>query len=278
VKPIPTSVGEQAILEFKDQWAEGQQASHPVQEGKLLLSWLAVVLRSRLSVEAAEIGNVSSPPERPYKQFLGPIEPPADIQELFDRLCGLDDKLFRTYLRACDLYHLATQVMDDRPSLANFLLVSSIECLGTIVTPGDGFGQSFLKFVRTYCPKTVLGERMSDAEWNGLLSKIYEYRSQYAHGGKDVPVAALLADKLGLPWVKHFVGGKEEPAPSVSWFESVVHASLVQFLRAVQAGPPPERKRQKIIELALSSAIVHLRARRPITQGQLLTKDDIELQ
>jgi hypothetical protein len=39
LRPIPTASGEEAILEFDDEWVNGQQASHPVQEGKLILSW-----------------------------------------------------------------------------------------------------------------------------------------------------------------------------------------------------------------------------------------------
>jgi len=92
IRPIPTSDGEEAILQFKDEWVEGQMASHPVQEGKLVLSWLGLVLRSRLSAGASEINNVPFPSgESAYRQFLQPIDPPQDLQVLFDKLCALAD-------------------------------------------------------------------------------------------------------------------------------------------------------------------------------------------
>jgi hypothetical protein len=111
-----------------------------------------------------------------------------------------------------------------------------------------------------------------------LLSKIHEFRSQYAHGGKDVPSASLLADKLRLAWVKHFVDGKKELAPSIGWFESVVQASLIEFLRSSPKGRVPARKRQRFIDLALSFGTTHLKAKRSIQAGQVLTGDDVELQ
>jgi hypothetical protein len=220
IRPIPTSDGEEAILQFKDEWVEGQMASHPVQEGKFILSWLALMLRSRLNAVASEINNVPFPSdENVYGQFLKPIDPPQDLQVLFDKLCALDDKLVRTYLRACDLYHLAAQVIDDRPSLANFLLVSSIECLAAIVSPGNSYKESFLNFIKRFCPRTILGADTFEEAIDGLLGKIHSYRSQYAHGGKDIPVASLVADRHGLVWVRYFDDGREELAPSISWFE-----------------------------------------------------------
>jgi hypothetical protein len=277
-RPIPTANGEEAILEFKDEWVSDQRASHPVQEGKLVLSWLAVALRDRLSVKASEIDNVPIPPERPHAQFLSPLDSPSDLQVLFNKLCSLDDKLLRTYLRACDLYQLATQAIDDRPSLANFLLVSSVEVLGTIVTPGDSFAQSFLNFIKRYCPKDVLYANNPNLPADELLSKVQLYRSQYAHGGKDLPVASSLAHALGLVWVRHFEEEKEELAPSISWFEHVVNATLMQFLRETVTGSPAARKRERLINLALSFGTVRLKAKRSIEAGELLKPEDVELQ
>jgi hypothetical protein len=279
IRPIPTSDGEEAILEFKDEWVNGQMASHPVQEGKFVLSWLAVMLRSRLYAGASEINNVPFPNgQSAYKQFLAPIDPPQDLQVLFDKLCALDEKLLRTYLRACDLYHLAAQVIDDRPSLANFLLVSSIECLATIVSPGNSYKGRFLNFIKRFCPKAVLGANMSEQRIDGLLSTIHSYRSQYAHGGKDVPVASLVADRHALVWVRYFDDGKEELAPSISWFESIVQASLMEFFRSQSPAAPPPRKREKLINLALSYATLRVKAKRSIAAGELLTREDVTLQ
>lgn len=92
IRPIPTSGVEEGILDFKDEWAEDQLASNPVQEAKLVLSWLAVVLRSRLNAGPAEVSNVPfNTADSPYRQFLEAVDPPSDLQALFDKLCSLDD-------------------------------------------------------------------------------------------------------------------------------------------------------------------------------------------
>lgn len=279
IRPIPTSGVEEAILDFKDEWAEDQLASNPVQEAKLVLSWLAVVLRSRLNAGPAEVSNVPfNTGDSPYRQFLEAVDPPSDLQALFDKLCSLDDKTLRTYLRACDLYHLAARVIDDRPSLANFLLVSSIECLGAIITPGRSFKESFFAFIKQFCPKVVLGEDIPQDTLDRLLMTIRDYRSQYAHGGKDVPVTSLVADKHKLVWMKHFEEGKEELAPSISWFESVVQASLLEFFRQQPSGVIPPRKRERLVKLALSFVTAHLKVKHSVVAGQILSREDYELQ
>jgi hypothetical protein len=278
VAAVPNSDGKEAVLEFKDEWIQSQTASNPVQEGKLILSWLSGLLRSRLAVRAEEINGMSVESRSAYPQFSATLEPTLELLNLFDTLCSFDEKLFCTYLRACDLYQLAAQVIDDRPSLANFLFVSCIECLGSVVTPGGSFRQSFLSFIKRYCPSGLLGTTIPQMPVDGLLSKIHEFRSQYAHGGKDVPTASLLADKQKLVWVKHFEDGKEELAPSIGWFESVVQASLIEFLRTYPKGTIPVRKRQRFIDLALGFGTTHLKAKRNIQAGQVLTGDDVELQ
>ena len=250
-----------------------------MQEAKLVLSWLAVMLRSRLNAGPAEVNNVPfNTRDSPYRQFLESINPPSDLQALFDKLCSLDDKTLRTYLRACDLYHLAARVIDDRPSLANFLLASSIECLGTVVTPGGSFEKSFLNFIKQFCPKAILGKDVPQDTVDRLLMTIRRYRSQYAHGGKDVPVASLVADKHGLVWMKHFEEGKEELAPSISWFEAVVQASLLEFFRQQPSGTLPPRKRERLVELALSFVTAHLKVKHSVVAGQILTREDYDLQ
>ncbi len=278
VTTVPNSDGKEVVLEFKDEWIQGQTASNPIQEGKLILSWLSVLLKSRFAVKAEEINGISVDSKSVYSQFITTVEPPRELGDLFETLCTFDEKLFHTYLRSCDLYQLAVQVIDDRPSLANFLLVSCIECLGSIVTPGESFRESFVNFIKRYCPSGLLGTGIAQMPVDGLLSKIREFRSQYAHGGKDVPSASLLADKHRLVWVKHFQDGKEELAPSIGWFESVVQASLIEFLRAYPKGAAPVRKRQRFIDLALEFGTTHLKAKRSIQAGQVLTGDDVELQ
>jgi hypothetical protein len=62
IRPIPTSDGEEAILQFKDEWVEGQMASHPVQEGKFVLSWLGLVrlLASNIPSLSLIIGSTAT--------------------------------------------------------------------------------------------------------------------------------------------------------------------------------------------------------------------------
>jgi hypothetical protein len=118
----------------------------------------------------------------------------------------------------------------------------------------------------------------SEATKDKLLRKLYDYRSQYAHGGKDIPIASLVASSKGLVWVKHFENGKEDMAPSIDWFANVVRACLLSFLQQVATEPLPERNRQKLMDLALSYGVAHLKAKRPIQQGQMVTAEDVALQ
>ena len=175
------------------------------------------------------------------------------------------------------MYHLGIQVIDERPSLAIFLLVSSIECLANVVVPNGSFQAKYASFIRQFCPQDALGNVSKDM-MPGLISKMYEFRSQYAHGGKDLPVASALAAGRGLAWLKHYVDGKEELAPSPDWFSHVVQASLMTYLRSSPLEKPEDRMRKKLVDLALSVGTVHFKSKRPIQEGQAVTADDVELQ
>lgn len=277
LKPIPSADGEEAILDFNDELEGERKAANPIQEARFILSWLAVALESRLMFRAAEINSAASFHAGPLERFLKPLSPIADIQELYDRFLGLPEKLLRTYLRACELYHLGIQVIDERPSLAIFLLVSSIECLANVVLSNGSFQAKYESFIRRFCPQDALGS-VSKETMPKLISKIYEFRSQYAHGGKDMPIASALAATRGLAWVKHYVDGKEELAPSPDWFSHIVQASLMSYLRSSPLARPDDRMRKKLADLALSVGTAHFKSKRPIREGQAVTADDVELQ
>jgi len=277
LKPIPSTDGEEAILDFNDEWEGERKAANPIQEARFMLSWLAVALESRLMYRAAEINSTASLHAGPLERFLKPLNPVPDMQELHDRFLGLREKLLRTYLRACELYHLGIQVIDERPSLAIFLLVSSIECLANVVVPNGSFQAKYESFIRRFCPQDALGN-VSKEMMPKLISKMYEFRSQYAHGGKDLPIASALAATRVLAWVKHYVDGKEELAPSSDWFSHVVQACLMSYLLSSPLEKPEDRMRKKLMDLALSVGTAHFKSKRPIQEGQAVTPDDVELQ
>jgi hypothetical protein len=78
--------------------------------------------------------------------------------------------------------------------------------------------------------------------------------------------------------VKHFENGKEDLAPSTVWFANVVRVSLLRFLQQVATDPLPERKRQKLMDLALSYGVAHFKAKRLIQQGHMVKAEDVALQ
>ena len=277
LRPIPSADGEEAILDFIDEWVGEQKAANPVQEARFILSWLAVALESRLIYKVAEINSSPSLPAVPLERFQKSMTPIPDMEQLLDRFLGLPEKQLRTYLRACELYHLGIQVIDERPSLAIFLLVSSIECIANMVLPGPNFQQSYASFIERFCPEDQFGNVPKDM-MPKMISKMYEFRSRYAHGGKDVPIASLLAARRGLGWVKHYVDGKEELAPSPDWFSHIVQASLISYLRSSRLEKPEVRTRTKLRDLALSMGTAHFKSKRAIQQGQAVTADDVELQ
>src|SRR5262245_802322 len=73
------------------------------------------------------------------------------------------------------------------------------------------------------------------ATWSYVsLSKpvYYSHRSGFIHG-REVPIAALMADHVNSSYFKHATHGKEVRTPGLGWFAHVVRGAIVGYLNTV---------------------------------------------
>jgi len=79
---------------------------------------------------------------------------------------------------------------------------------------------------------------------------------------------------LGRNHVKHYVRGREVYSPSLRWFENVVHATLLEFLRSQELAEGAETKPS---DLAIEEGMIQVRVTRAIEAGRVVTTKDVDL-
>ena len=90
--------------------------------------------------------------------------------------------------------------------------------------------------------------------------------------------ASVIADREDLPYMKHFVEGKEVKTPGLRWFSRVVRGALLGYLRSLGEPKPGTGNRELFANLAREDAVLHVKARKAIAAGQAVTLNDIEHQ
>jgi hypothetical protein len=109
-----------------------------------------------------------------------------------------------------------------------------------------------------------------------LLRQIYSsYRSGFTHGGSNISVGSLAADKAGLKYAKHFINEKEIKAPSLTWFENIVREVLIEFLRKSAQGI---EDRQRLAGLAISESVLTMKLTKPKKPGEVVFQGDVDIQ
>ncbi|MDD5045197.1 MAG: hypothetical protein PHH69_07310 [Candidatus Omnitrophica bacterium] len=103
----------------------------------------------------------------------------------------------------------------------------------------------------------------------------YNHRSGFTHGGKKIPEAVDLADRLNRKYVKNNIDGKEVRTPSLKWFECIVQSCLMNFLIKVQKENNNQVDYFKEISLELGK--VNLKLKRDVKKGQIVIVDDVDL-
>ena len=269
-KDLIQPAGEEGLLEFLDTWQEGQNASNPEKEAEYVLAWLSLVFGMKVEFDSAKINNVNA-------ARRGRIPPPkidADpgLDALFVKLRSLDERGVRQYLRACETYRIAMSMMDDDPTLAMFLLVTSVECLSNSFATGEGIFDRFRAFVLSYLPAELESEREDQVLFEALLRACYDYRSGFTHGGRPLSLAAEMADQVQRRYVRHFTEGREVVTPGLKWFAKLVQAVLVEFLRR-----QTDEIQTSLGKLAIQESVLRLRAKRPTEAGRVVTSEDIDL-
>lgn len=255
----------------------------------MVARFLSLALDARVRKAGIRVNHIDipDPPHRErkgYRQFYGICDPSSLGRHL--RVFGsLPDDLARQFSRAASTYSFALEFIPTDPTFAFFLLVVVVECLSSQdavvpyaeLHPDKAKCERFCVFVKRMLPDAVKGpDERDEALFTHLLKTIYySHRSAFVHGGREVSVASLLADKAGSSYLKHLVDGNETKTPGLAWFAKVVRGSLLGYLDSVL----PEAlnsDEHRLSRLAFEKAGLQLKVKRDMTAGQQVTFDDIE--
>lgn len=284
IEPLPsantgnTSATNQYLLRFLDEMGENDRRSVPTQEAEQILSLLSLWLGTRLDVKSLMVNSVNVgglTQDVAASGITGILENPPDLELLIKKFNSLDLDMARQFLRAADVYKTAVNLIGQNNTLSYFLLTVTIECLSnkTRAETDKGKCDSFINFILTYLQDKSQVD--SEKEWKELLKEVYYgHRSGFTHGGKEIPEATDLADKLNRVYVKNLIKGKEVKTPSLKWFESVVRNAMFGFLMAQEINTTPQ---DRVKEISLEHGVVQLIASRDITAGSVVTEKDFNL-
>lgn len=282
VEPLPTTgtgaqpASNRYLLRFDDEIREGESGSQPQAEATLFLAYLSLIIGSRLHIESLMVNsvNVLVGQASTYRDYQAIIEELPDIDSLIARFKKKDPEVARQFLRACEVYRSALNLMGENNTLSFFLFTIAVECLSNKVGRGNGSCDKFIDFILDYLPdKSSLPSKQ---DWRELLQQIYRrHRSGFTHGGKEIPEAVNLADRLNRVYVRNMVDGKEVRTPGLKWFESVVRGALVGFLNSAEYDS--EQQTDHFKELSLEYGRVMVKARHNLQAHTVVTEKDVDI-
>jgi hypothetical protein len=290
IQAIPTTsmAKGEAILSFTDTLSDSVgEGRNPEEETNIVCSLLSVIFDSRIEKSGIRINKVDIPVvesrgQQQYPQFFGVFDP-NQVDNYLTRVLSLDEDLARQFIRACRAYSFALEFIPSDPTFAFFLLVVAGECLSSQdkvipfseLEPNSNKCERFCRFVTSFVPDDYKGEdERNDKLFNELLRTVYySHRSGFVHGGKEVSSAALMADKAKSSYFKHATEGKEIRTPGLGWFAKMIRGSLLGYLDSLRS---LEADEELLSRLALEKAMLKLKAKKDLKQGQAVTIDDIE--
>ncbi len=263
-------------LKFDDVWLDNQMHSFPQKESEYILSFLSLLCESKIQYIACKSDNVQSEiRQNNSSSYLdGKIEAMPGIEEALQKMCSMDSELLRQFLRSCNAYQTSLTLIEDNPTLAFFLLVTSIEAIsGKVIQKSDRV--NFKEFISKYLPTEFWNEIGNRNITIKLINEAYNMRCAFTHGGTNISIGSMSAEESKRNYVKHYVEGKEVLSPSLRWFQKIVHAVLLTFLGAQTIKVPDERK---LSEIAKEGAIITLKiARAGLKPGRVVTSNDLDL-
>ena len=270
-----TDTHENLLLEFYDLWKEGQIGSNPEKEGDYILSLLSLILQTKVEFDSTKVNDVQVTLKKKRSSFLkGNMEFSSDFEDLFGKLHSLDLDVSRQFLRSCSIYRTALSLIDDNPTLSFFLLVTAIEAISNTVMKRGTKSEKFRKFILRHLPSSFEDELRDKKLLLLLIKQAYRMRNAFTHGGTEISIGTLSADNLNRNYVKHYVKGKEVYSPSLRWFETVVRAVLLEFLRAQKM---VEGKESKLSDLAIEEGIIYVKVKKPLKAGRVVTTKEVDL-
>lgn len=230
------------ILGFDDSLVHGHSNSE--EEGAIVLSVLSVlfntVLKKRgLRINQVDVGIQNTELNEYLPDISGQLEE-QDFSEDINNLLCMSPKLVKQFVRASHAYSMAIQSIELDISLSFLLLVTAIECLSTqeefipnsILNKDKNSVERYCKFILQYgCTQQNFSDSSSENIKKTLKTIYYSHRSGFVHGGKEVSIAAKIADEHNFQGLSHVINGKDVTTPGVKWFIEVVRNSLIGFLK-----------------------------------------------
>lgn len=265
------------LLRFEDEIRTGESGSQPQAEAQLFLSYLSLILGSRLEIDSMMINSVNIPNRdqyTAYKEYERTLENLPELDLLLNKLRIKGTDVARQFLRACEVYRAAVTLIGQNNTFSFFLFTIVVECLSNKFGEGAGSCEKFIDFILKYLPdKTSLP---SEEDWKELLKEVYyRHRSGFTHGGKEIPEAVDLADSLDRVYVRNVVDGKEVRTPGLKWFESVVKNSIIGFLMSSEGDS--DKNIDHFKEISLDYGKVMLKAKRDLKAHTIVTSKDVNL-
>ncbi len=292
------------LLNFKDEWGEGQQGSNPKKEGEIILAWLSVILRQKVKLSSLRLNNVDIPNKNEETiSFDSQIDFPEKINELYNKLKSLpfskNDNLLERYVRACECYQEALLLSTSNQTISFFLFVVCTECLSNknydfyqylmkeLSTKDEiskkeiegvynnfikeyGLKNNFIQFVLSNFDEWKTD--FSEEEFRNLLSSIYKIRSMFTHKGENLKKYIELIDtRLKSKSVFTKIGNKNVEFPGLNYFSDIVRKVLINFLDNQSISDI-----DNIPKLAFKEGIVNLIATNQIKKGHLVMGNSIK--
>jgi len=286
IEPLPTNSGNQAgskinyLLRFEDDFREWEMSSNPIEEAQLFLSFLSLQLGSRLEIDSSMINNVKiTMPDSIYtdiyKEYRSMVTSLPDLNVRLKEVMSLENSIATQFLRACEIYRAAINLIGENNTLSFFLLSIAIECLSNKISLKRGTCEKFVDFITTYYPDTI--NFKDDKEYISVLKEIYyNHRSAFTHGGKAIPEASHLADQLNKAYIKNSIDGKKVRTPGLKWFEHVVRGCLIDFLDKTEQNDEGS-KIDYFKDVSVKRGLIHVIAKKTLIPGQVVTTGDVDI-
>lgn len=283
ISPIPSTMAGQseAVLEFDSAYeAPEGGGSHPEEELNIVSNFLAVILEAKVKRGGMRINSIDIPAQSEIIDELvrGQIDwsnADTDIRCLL----RFDDDIARQLTRAARAYATALDNIPSDPTFAFFLLVVAVECLSNqpaVIPPAELAIDSkkcerFCLFIDRYLLEAYKGEDEHNTDlFRELLKEVYYgHRSSFVHGGKEVTMASLMADRASSSYFKHATSGKEVKTPGLRWFARAVRGALLGFIRSAPTDSASDD--QRLARLAFEKAGLKIKAARDIPAGHVVT-------
>ena len=242
---LPKSVDSDSefILSFYDQMEGGH--SNPEEEGVILIGIFSLLFNTTITKTGFRINDIdcgiqSTNLKNSFPEIFNELDD-TDYSLYFSNMLCMSDQIIKQFVRASHAYSMAIRSFDLDISLSFLLLVTAIECLSTQeefisnkeLNKDKHSAERYCRFVNQFCEKkfNLISQDGEEGFLRNLKTVYYVHRSGFVHGGKEVSVAAKMADRSGRSSMPHIENGKEVFTPGIFWFFNVVRNSLLGFLK-----------------------------------------------